>query len=132
MAENKDVLKTLPDEYKEIYNNFIMPVDTNISLDSVILSDENKAKFELFLKEMNHKDEFYYYGLEPMNRILMYGASGTGKTYSSKALCNTLGYTMIYIDIAKALSDETVSKNISDIWILARSVLFSRSLLQQI
>ena len=119
MAENKDVLKTLPDEYKEIYNNFIMPVDTNISLDSVILSDENKAKFELFLKEMNHKDEFYYYGLEPMNRILMYGASGTGKTYSSKALCNTLGYTMIYIDIAKALSDETVSKNISDIFKLA-------------
>lgn len=109
----------MPNEYKEIYNNFIMPVDTNISLDKVILSPENKEKIDLFLREMQYADVFKKYGLEPMNRILMYGASGTGKTFSTKALCNELGYTMIYIDIAKALSDETVSKNISDIFKLA-------------
>lgn len=109
----------LPTEYKEIYDNFIMPVDTNISLDKVILSSENKEKIDLFLREMQYAEVFKKYGLEPMNRILMYGASGTGKTFSTKALCNELGYTMIYIDIAKALSDETVSKNISDIFKLA-------------
>ena len=109
----------LPNEYKEIYDEFIMPVDTNISLESVILSDENKDKISAFLKETEYRDQLIEYGLEPMNRILMYGASGCGKTYLSKALSNHLGYTMLYIDIAKSLTDDTVSKNISKIFQLA-------------
>ena len=110
---------TLPAEYKEIYDELIMPVDTNISLDSVILSDENKQKIETFLQENNSKDALLAYGLQPMNRILMYGASGCGKTYLTKALSNYLGYTMLYIDIARSLTDDTVSKNISRIFKLA-------------
>ena len=115
MAGNVDISK-LPDEYREIYENYIMPVDTNISMDSVILSQENKDKYDLFIRERQYRDEFYKYGLEPINRLLLYGASGTGKTYSSKALSNHLGLTMLYVDIAKALSDETVANNISDIF----------------
>ena len=115
-------IKSLPTEYKEIYNEYIMPVDTNIRMSDVILSDENKDKFKQFMTEQKFRDTFYKYGLEPMNRILMFGASGTGKTFSSKALCNELGYTMLYIDIAKALSDETVSKNLSEIFKLANYV----------
>lgn len=122
MAISLEDIKKLPQEYQEIYNNFIMPVDTDISLSQVILSDENKEKIDLFMKEQAYRDTLYRYGLEPMNRILMYGASGTGKTFSTKALCHELGYTMIYIDIAKALSDETVSKNISDIFKLANYI----------
>lgn len=122
MAIRLEDIKKLPQEYQEIYNNFIMPVDTDISLSQVILSDENKEKIDLFMKEQAYRDTLYRYGLEPMNRILMYGASGTGKTFSTKALCHELGYTMIYIDIAKALSDETVSKNISDIFKLANYI----------
>ena len=122
MAIGLEDIKKLPQEYQEIYNNFIMPVDTDISLSQVILSDENKEKIDLFMKEQAYRDTLYRYGLEPMNRILMYGASGTGKSFSTKALCHELGYTMIYIDIAKALSDETVSKNISDIFKLANYI----------
>lgn len=106
----------LPDEYKEIYEQLIMPVDTNIKLSSVILSDENKDKINAFIKETKYRDTLFEYGLEPMNRILMYGASGTGKTYLSKALSNHLGYTMLYVDIAKSLSDGDVAKNISNIF----------------
>lgn len=51
-----------------------MPVDTNITLESVILSDENKRAIQAFLKEIAYRDKLYEYGLEPMNRILMYGA----------------------------------------------------------
>ena len=112
-------LKNMPQEYKDIYNEFIMPVDTNIQISSVILSDENKNKIQLFLKETEYRDRLLAHGLEPMNRILMYGASGTGKTLLSKALSNHLGYTMLYIDIAKSLSDDTVAKNISQIFKLA-------------
>ena len=110
---------TLPAEYKEIYDELIMPVDTNITLESVILSEENQAKIQTFLKEIEFRDQLLAYGLQPMNRLLLYGASGCGKTYLTKALSNHLGYTMLYIDIAKALTDDTVSKNISKIFKLA-------------
>lgn len=112
-------LNKLPAEYREIYNEYIMPVDTNIKLESVILSDENKDKINQFINETSYRDKLISYGLQPMNRILMYGASGTGKTYLSKALSNHLGYTMLYIDIAKALTEATVAMNISNIFKLA-------------
>lgn len=104
---------------REKYGHLIMPVNTNISIDSVILSDENREKIEQFKEEMKHEAELRIYGLEPMNRLLFYGASGTGKTYLSKALSNYLDYYMIYVDIAKALSDGSVSKSISDVFYLA-------------
>ena len=113
---DQERIAKLPDDLKDVYNRLIMPVDTNITLDSVILSDENKQKIKDFLRELAYRDKLYEYGLEPMNRILMYGASGCGKTYLSKALQNYLGYTMLYIDISQALSDDSVSKNLSDIF----------------
>jgi len=98
------------------YGSLFMPVDTNINIDSVILSDENKLKIKEFLREYNSRNELKEYGLKPMNRLLMYGDSGTGKTYLTKALSNYMKYTMLYVDIAKSLSEDTVAQNISDIF----------------
>lgn len=112
---NVDISK-LPEEYKQIVQDLLMPVDTNVTLDRVILSDENKEKIRLFIKETEYRDKLLEFGLEPMNRILMYGASGTGKTFLSKALSNHIGYTMLYVDIAKSLTDDSVSKNIAAVF----------------
>lgn len=106
----------------EEFDSLIMPVDTNIKIDSVILSEENKSKISDFLKEQEYRDKLIRYRLSPMNRILMYGASGTGKTYLSKALSNYMGYTMLYVDIAKSLSEGTVAMNISNIFKLANEL----------
>lgn len=107
---------------KETIGSLIMPVNTDIKISSVILSDENKEKLKIFITEMNHRDELVKHGLKPINKLLFYGASGTGKTYLSKALSNYLGYTMLYVDIAKALSDNSVAQNISDIFEAARQL----------
>lgn len=112
----------LPKEYQELWDELIMPVDTNISFDSVILSEENQAKYKAFIKEQQYRDQLYEYGLEPMNRLLLYGASGTGKTFSLKALSNLLDYTMVYVDIAKALTDGNVAMNISNIFKLGNYI----------
>lgn len=119
IKDQKHRIETMPQNLRDIYDRFIMPVDTDIDLSSVILSDENKSKINTFITEMAHVHDFEEYGLKPMNRLLFYGASGTGKTYTAKALSNHLGYTMLYIDIAQALTDDTVSKNVSDIFKLA-------------
>ena len=115
MGRNFDV-NSLPDEYADIYNRLLMPVDTNIEISSVILSDDNAKKITRFINEYSRKDMFEEYELRPMNRILMYGASGTGKTYLTKALSNHLNYTMLYVDISKSLTEGNVAKNISDIF----------------
>ena len=115
MGRKFDV-NSLPDEYADIYNRLLMPVDTNIEISSVILSDDNAKKITRFINEYSRKDMFEEYELRPMNRILMYGASGTGKTYLTKALSNHLNYTMLYVDISKSLTEGNVAKNISDIF----------------
>lgn len=107
---------------QEIYDSMLMPVDTNIKLSDVILSPENKELIDEFLLELKHADKLRAIGLQPMNRLLFYGASGCGKTFLAKALSNHLGFTMLYIDIATALSNNSVSKNISDIFALANSM----------
>ena len=112
----------LPKEYQELWNELIMPVDTNIDFSKVILSEDNQTKYKAFIKEQQYRDKLYEYGLEPMNRLLLYGASGTGKTFSLKALSNLLDYTMIYVDIAKALTDGNVAINISNIFKLGNFI----------
>jgi SpoVK/Ycf46/Vps4 family AAA+-type ATPase len=115
-------INTLNSDMQLAYNELTMPVDTNIKLDSVILSNENQDKIKEFLVEYNQRDKLLEYGLVPMSRLLFYGDSGTGKTYLSKALTNFLGYTMLYVDIANALSEGRVAVSISNIFRLARAI----------
>lgn len=100
-------------------SKLLMKVDTDITLESVILSDANKRKIQDFLNETKYRDKLLSYRLQPMNRLLFYGDSGCGKTYLSKALSNHLKYTMCYIDIANAISSGAVAENISDIFAYA-------------
>ena len=101
---------------QEIYNELIMPVDTNIKLSSVILSDVNKDKIRDFVNEINNREKLAKYGLRPMNRLLFYGASGCGKTFLGKALSNHLKYKMLYVDIAQALAKGNAAINIANIF----------------
>lgn len=116
---NADVTGELSND--EIYNELIMPVDTNIRLSSVILSDVNKDRIRDFVLEMKNHEKLAKFGLKPMNRLLFYGDSGCGKTFLGKALSNHLGYTMLYVDIARALSQGNVAVNISSVFKIANS-----------
>ena len=116
--------KQVPEKYRndERYKELLMPVDTDIRLDSVILSDENKNKIRQFIQEIQKRELLESNGLHPMNRILMYGDSGTGKTYLSKALTNYLGYTLLYVDIGSALNKGNVAENLTNIFKLGNEL----------
>ena len=94
----------------------LMRVDTNIQMDDVILSEENKRKIEQFNTENKNYAKLVRHGLQPMNRMLFYGDSGTGKTFLGKALSNYLGYRMLYVDIAQSLSTGEVAENLHTIF----------------
>lgn len=115
----EEIYRLLPEDYKEIWDSMLMDVNTSINFDQVILSDENREKYANFLREQEKKDLLVKYGFYPVNRLLLYGASGTGKTFSLKALANKLGYVMIYVDIAEALSQGNVAQNIHKIFELS-------------
>lgn len=112
----------LPIEYQALWDELIMDVDTSTTFDKVILTEEQTQKYNAIIKEQFYRDKLIEYGLYPMNRILLYGASGTGKTYSLKALSNKLQYTMIYVDIAKSLTNGNVSDNISNLFKLGNYI----------
>ncbi len=116
---NNPIMNKLTPDEKELYKDLIQDVDNNIDINSVILSDENKQKLKEFLNEYSFRDKLLSYGLNPVNRLLFYGASGTGKTYLTKALSNYMKYSMLYVDIAKSLSEDTVAMNISNIFKIA-------------
>lgn len=115
-------IQSLPESMRETARELLMNVDTNIELSSVILSAENKEKIQEFLKEVKYKDKLIKYGLKPMNRILMFGASGCGKTFLTKALANHLGYTMLYIDISQCIAQKNVAENLENIFNLANYI----------
>lgn len=115
-------IESLPSELQSIYQRYCMLTDTSVSLDSVILSYQNRKKLDEFLTESKYRDEFINHGLKPINRILMYGASGTGKTYLTTALSNYLGYDLLAIDIANALSAGVAAQALSDIFMLANKL----------
>lgn len=121
VGQTSDSSISLSKSNDEIYNELIMPVDTNIKLSSVILSEMNKERIRDFVLEMKNHEKLSRFRLKPMNRLLFYGASGCGKTFLGKALCNHLGYTMLYVDIARALSQGNVAINITNVFKIANS-----------
>jgi SpoVK/Ycf46/Vps4 family AAA+-type ATPase len=122
MSDADVKIKRLTGELRDIYESYIMPVDLNIEFDQVILSQENRDKYMRLIKETEYAERLVEFGLKPTNRAILYGASGTGKTFSLKALANYLGYTMLYVDIGEALSSGEVSKHIKDIFRLADAI----------
>lgn len=114
-------LSVTPEEIQE-YSKLIMEVDTNIDFTKVRMTEENTKAIQKFIREYQARDRLVKHGLKPMNRILMYGASGTGKTYGTKALSNYLGFTMLYVDIAESLSQGNVAQNISKIFKLGNKL----------
>jgi len=114
----------LSSEMKDIYNQLIMQPKGAIHLDDVILSDENRHKLDQFVMELQHADKLRKHGLEPMSRILSYGATGTGKTLSAKALAYDLDYTMLMVDISQALAQGAAADSIAKVFRLANELKY--------
>lgn len=120
---NAELYNTLSEELQTIYNRYCLPDDlSGLTMDSVILSEENKKKVDDFLIETKYKAKFVQYGLKPVNRMINYGASGTGKTFLTKCLAAHFGYELLAIDIANALSTGNAATALEDVFKLGNHI----------
>lgn len=120
---NKELFDSLSEEMQDIYLKYCLPDKlSGLTINSVILSEENKRKIDDFLTETEYKNKFVSYGLQPINRMLNYGASGTGKTFLTKCLAAHFGYELLSIDIANALSTGVAAVALEDVFKLGNHI----------
>ena len=118
----QESLDKLSEDLIEVCGLYTMDVNLNISLDKVILNNYQKSQIDDFIVETKYKEKFMLHGLKPVNRMLFYGASGTGKTFLSKALTNYFDYDMLYVDIASALGSGTAADAITAVFKIANAI----------
>lgn len=75
-----------------------------IALDDMILADESRVQLDDLLKEHKYLDVLQGYGLPVNNKILLYGASGCGKTSTAKALANALNKPIYILNLSNVIS----------------------------
>ena len=120
---NSDIYSSLSDEMREVYDKYCLNDNlSGLKISNVILSEMNKDLLSEFLKENKCKMDFLKYDLQPINRLLFYGDSGTGKTYLTKCMAAELGYTLLAIDIANALSTGNAPIAIEQVFKLANDI----------
>lgn len=116
---DKERFDSLTPEMQDAYIRYCLPDDlSNLTIESVILSPENKKQVDSFLVETQYKEKFIKYGLAPVNRILNYGASGTGKTFLTKCLAAHFKYDLLAIDINRAIDSGNAAQAIEQIFTL--------------
>lgn len=74
VSKNKDV------------DDLLLQLDTYDDINSLILSSSVEEKLERIIKEYLKKDTLRKYGLVNRRKLLLYGASGTGKTMTASVL----------------------------------------------
>lgn len=75
-----------------------------IMLDDMVLVDESRTKLDHLLKEHKYLDVLQGYGLSVNNKILLFGASGCGKTSTAKALANALNKPIYILNLSNVIS----------------------------
>ena len=93
------------------YDGLFDYIEPTVSLDDVVLSDVAHSTFETLVNHLNNDvmDRLIAWGIQKPKstvsaKIILYGASGTGKTMSALALANALGKPVLSLDCSKVLS----------------------------
>lgn len=98
----KPVLKLTP--ANSDLDDLFMVCDKRYRLKDLIVSADVKGKVERIIKEYIEQDKLHKYNLENRRKILLYGASGTGKTMTAEILAFELNLPFVVVRTDKVVT----------------------------
>ena len=89
-----------------------------VTPEDVVLNSESKALISNFFKEWEFADRLSERSLAPSNKLLLYGAPGTGKTHLAHAIANQLDLPLTIVNLDELVSSYlgSTGKNLRDIF----------------
>jgi len=95
-------------------SNFFYIDRSDIQLDEVLFNSNVQKQIDDFLLEQQFKEKLIQYKLPVANKILMFGATGCGKTMTAKAIAKHLNKKLVIVNLATIISSKLgeTSKNI--------------------
>lgn len=72
-------------------------VNPDVSLSDVVLAERQKNVLEQIIVEQRNSEELISHGMTPINRLLLCGPPGCGKTMTAYAIAHELGLQMAYV-----------------------------------
>lgn len=91
---------------------------TKVTLSELVLPAEVALPLEAFLQEYQFKEELLKYQLAVNNKLLLFGATGCGKTMTAKAIATHFNKKLIVVNLAAIVSSKLgeTTKNLEELF----------------
>lgn len=95
---------------------------SSIIPEQVILNTDAKNSVATLFREWEDRESLMRHGLNPVNKILLYGAPGTGKTRLAHAIANKLNFPLVLVRLDELVSSYLgrTGQNIREIFDIAK------------
>ncbi|MFB6146731.1 MAG: ATP-binding protein [Halobacteriaceae archaeon] len=97
------------------------PSEIELTLDDLVLTDEQAAEIQKIAKAIKHRDYLAQIGLREIGKLLFVGPPGTGKTSTARALAHDLDLPVVEVKLSMITSQylgET-AKNVEKVFEVA-------------
>ena len=80
------------------------PEDVEITLDDLVLTDDQEAEIEKIAKAIEHREYLAEIGLREIGKLLFVGPPGTGKTSTARALAHDMDLPFVEVKLSMITS----------------------------
>ncbi|WP_461632803.1 AAA family ATPase [Labilibaculum euxinus] len=96
-------------------NHLFVPNMGRVDFEDIVFDKELSVQVEQFLREYEHLEILNRFGLPVVNKLLLFGKSGCGKTMTARAIANKLGKKLKTINLGNIVSSKLgeTSRNIA-------------------